>query len=107
MYHKHVPQGLMVTQQLFAVARIVFHVLVDIIAMDLAYLNPLVCVMLVSFVDLEHLCLHQLMALLGIFVQEEGIVLKDQQFKQIVLWVLMVIQLEIEQRRTVLSVIQG
>ena len=75
--------------------------------MDLAYLNPLVCVMPVSFVDLEHRCLHQLMALLGIFVQEEGIVLKVQQFKQTVLWALMEIPLEIEQKRTVLSVIQG
>ena len=75
--------------------------------MDLACLHPLVCVMLVSFVDLGLLCLHQLMVLLEIFVQEEGIVLKDQQFKLIVLWVLMEIPPEIEQKKTVLSVTQG
>ena len=75
--------------------------------MDLACLHPLVCVMRVSSVDLGRLCLHQLMALLEIFVQEEGIVLKDQRFKLIVLWVLMEIPPEIEQKKTVLSVIQG
>ena len=107
MYPNHVHLGLMVTQQVSVVAKSVFHVLVGIIVMDLACLHPLGCVMPVSFVDLEHLCLHQLMALLEIFVQEEGIVLKDQLFKQIVLWVLMEIPLEIEQMKTVLSVIKG
>jgi hypothetical protein len=75
----------MVTQQVSVEAKSVFHVLVDITVMDLACLHPLVSVMPVSSVDLGHLCLHQLMASLGIFVQEEGIVLKDQQFKLIVL----------------------
>ena len=75
--------------------------------MDSVCLPPLVCVMLVSFVELGHLYLPQLMALLGIFAQEGGIVLKDQQFKLIVLWELTEIPLEIEQKKTVLSVIQG
>ena len=97
----------MVTQQVSAVAKSVFHVLVDTTAMDLACLHPLASVMLVSFVDLGHLCLHQLMALRGIFVQEEDTVLKDQQFKLIVLWVLTEIPPEIEQKKTVLNVIQG
>lgn len=97
----------MVTQQVFVVVRSVFHVLVDITALDLACLHPLVCVMPAFFVDLGQLYLHQQMVLLGIFVQEEGIVLKDQQFKLIVLWVLTEIPLETEQKKTVLIVIQG
>lgn len=75
----------MVTRQVSVGAKSVFHVLVDITAMDLACLHPLICVMPVSSVDLGHLYLHQLMALLGIFVLEEGIVRKDQQFKLIAL----------------------
>lgn len=75
--------------------------------MDLVYLHPLVSVMLASFVDQERLCLHQLMALLETFVQEEGIVLKDQLFKQIVLWVRTEILPETEQKKIASSVIQG
>ena len=107
MYPTHVPLGLTVTQQVSVVAKSVFHVLVGSTVMDLACLHPLGSVMPVSFVDLEHLCLHQLMALLETFVQEEGIVLEDQLFKQIALWVLMEIQLETEHKQIVLNVIQG
>lgn len=73
----------MVTQQVSAVVKSVFHVLVVITVMDLVYQLQLDCVMLVFIVDLGHLCLHQLMVLLETYVQGEDIVLKDQLFKQI------------------------